>query len=54
MAEEGKLSPREEWAHMAVAILFERAPTQIQDALIDKLEEWSGRYGHPPSPKVKK
>lgn len=40
----------EQWAHLAVEIIFERAPEAIQAKVMDILEEWAGKFGAPPSP----
>lgn len=40
----------EQWAHIAVEVIFERAPEPVRAALLDYLEERAGRYGAPPSP----
>ena len=45
----GKSGP-EQWAHLAVEIIFQEAPEAVKAKLIDVLEEWAGKYGHPPSP----
>jgi len=43
-------SAGEQWAHIAVEVIFERAPQAIQAKLMDILEEWAGKYCAPPSP----
>lgn len=40
----------EQWAHLAVEMIFERAPEAIHAKMIDLLEEWAGKYGTPRSP----
>jgi len=44
------IDQNEQWTHIAVTVIFERAPEAIKAKLIDILEEWAGKYGAPPSP----
>lgn len=43
-------SAGEQWAHIAVEVIFERAPEAVQAKVIEMLETWAGKYGAPPSP----
>jgi transcriptional regulator with XRE-family HTH domain len=47
------MAPRsinEQWAHIAIEIIFQEAPETVQGKVIEMIETWAGKYGAPPSP----